>query len=132
MNHWVQEQPWECGEEVLSGGCGSANMVPIMLCIVCSGMKCYIVLHAVTPSQRRKLRIHQRSVLETSFRAHFFPNRTTLKKLALETGLDVERISRWFRFKRYKTRHGIGDKSIYVCIPIYNVCFQVLNQLHVQ
>ena len=57
---------------------------------------------------------HQRSVLEASFRVQFFPNKTTLEQLALQTGLNEIKVSNWFAYRRLKTRQGKGDEHYFI------------------
>ena len=78
--------------------------------IVRSEMKCCFALPAVKGRRHFELNKHQKSVLEASFMVQFFPNKTTLNRLALQTGLDVQQVYRWFNSKRFKTRKEKGDK----------------------
>ena len=57
---------------------------------------------------RSKTNQRQRSVLEVSFAAHCFPNTTTIKKLAFQTGLSKEKLYHWFRNQRHNKRKHDG------------------------
>ena len=45
---------------------------------------------------------HQRSILERTFAEFRYINRSTIKQLALQTGLQKAQVSRWFSNKRRK------------------------------
>ena len=51
-------------------------------------IKKYTYIHAGTAKRRQQYSKYQRSVLETSFRLNVFPNKTTLRELALQTELN--------------------------------------------
>ena len=51
--------------------------------------------------------MRQRSLLEQSFATCSYTNKTTLMKLALQTGLHKWQISNWFGYKRRTAR---GEK----------------------
>ena len=64
-------------------------------------------------------------MLETAFRMNFSPNKTTLKELALQTGLDENRVKHWFADKRHQLRKLKGDEhnsflSVYLNIYVDN------------
>ena len=77
---------------------------------VCSRMKCYVALHSGGLKPYSKLNKNHSSILEAFFKVHLFPNKTALKELALQTGLNEKRVSRWFACKRFKTRLVKGYK----------------------
>ena len=56
----------------------------------------------------------QSSVLEQSFAACRFPDKPMLKKLALQTGLNQQKIINWFGYRRQKARKEKCGKY-YVC-----------------
>lgn len=58
----------------------------------------------------------QKSLLERSIAdtCNYFPNKTTLKELALQTGLNEERIYRWFERKRKRIRLREGGGTLYI------------------
>ena len=85
---------------------------------VCSELKCYVALHSGELKPYSKLNKNQTSILEVSFTVHPFPNKTALKELAFQTGLDEKRVSRWFAYKRFKTRLVKGDKH-YLIVRMY-------------
>ena len=58
---------------------------------------------------------HQKSLLERSFAVTYFPSKNTLKELALQTGLNEAKISRWFAKKRIAKRSSEGGKPLSVC-----------------
>ena len=72
-----------------------------------------IALHAGTPKPKEKFSEHQISVLEASFRFNFYPSKSTLKKLALQTGVDENCVKQWFKRKRHISRKGKGDEHNY-------------------
>ena len=101
---------------------------------VCIIQICTItVLAGATPQKRwSRLSTHQKSVLEKAFSQNSYTNQTTVKPLALQTGLSEQRIVSWFKTARRKLRHGTQEetlsmgesrctcKFVYVCTYIYN------------
>ena len=85
--------------------------------IIHKGMKSYLALHAGAP-KRKNFNKHQRSLLEASFRVQFFPNKTMLKELALQSGLEEKSVLRWFKSKRHKLRGIKGDERR-LCLSVY-------------
>ena len=81
----------------------------------------YRALHADTTIRKRRLSKPQRSALETAFAVHPFPNITTIKELAFQTGLTMTKVHKWFANTRYKTRQGkfVGEQSIHVGECVY-------------
>ena len=61
---------------------------------------------------------HQRSALETAFAVHPLPSETTLKEIALQTGLSMTRVYNWFKYTRQRTRDGkfVGAESVGECL----------------
>ena len=81
----------------------------------------------------QKFSQQQISVLETSFRLNYFPSRTTLKELALQTGLDENRVNRWFIMKRHRSRKGKGNEhnlfvSVHVHVDTYVLYINTINE----
>ena len=76
-------------------------------------------LHAGGPKLRTQLKRNQTSVLAASFMVKHFPNKTTVKELALQTGVREEQVSRWFRNARHRTRQrkcgGILSMCKFAC-----------------
>ena len=77
----------------------------------------YCLFYADTYIRKPTLNKQQRSVLETAFAIHPFPNQTTLKELALQTGLSMTRMYNWFKNTRKKTRQGrfVGEQLVGEC-----------------
>ena len=66
---------------------------------------------------------HQELILQRAFAVLRYPNKTTLKNLALQTGLQKAQVSIWFRRKRYATKCGKSEEhyhfeSIYMYIHL--------------
>ena len=76
------------------------------------------VIHAGKRKKPSRLDDQQRSALEASFNVQRFQNKTTLKELALQTGLSGKEISQWFSNKRHlkRKRRGQGKQTTCECI----------------
>ena len=72
-------------------------------------------MHTGTQEGRLKLNEHQRLVLEKSFIAQFYPNKTTTKELASQTGLSETKVRKWYEHTRFEVRKG---KSIRKCTAL--------------
>ena len=57
---------------------------------------------------------HQKSLLERSVADNCFPNKSTLKELALQTGLNERKIWSWFGRKRQTLRSRDGRSTHYI------------------
>ena len=57
----------------------------------------------------------QTCILEASFSVNRYPNRTTLKQLALQTGRREESVYHWFSRKRRKIGSEEIDGKPYTC-----------------
>ena len=62
-------------------------------------------------NQYLKINEQQRSVLEACFRDQFFPNKTTLEQLALQTGLKERQLSKWFTNRKCRLRQKKGEEQ---------------------
>ena len=82
----------------------------------------HVHVGGTSPVLRRIIALneHQLSILENFFAVHRYPNRTTFKELALQTGLPKVQVSDWFQSKRRdeRVRKG-GEVYIYLYIYIY-------------
>ena len=78
----------------------------------------FIFLHTGARKKYSMINKHQRSVLEAAFTVQFFPNKTSLEQLALQTGLNAIKVAKWFAFRRLKTRQGKGDE-LYLIVRMY-------------
>ena len=74
-------------------------------------MKCSLLYTACTVSgaipvllKVRRFNKRQIAILLKCFAAHRYPNKTTLKKLALETGLHEQQVINWFKRERHRTK----------------------------
>ena len=78
----------------------------------------YCALHTDSYISKPRLNKHQKSVLETAFAVYAYPSKTTLKELALQTGLSMTRVYNWFVSTRKKTRQGkfVGAQSVCECV----------------
>ena len=61
---------------------------------------------AGTFKQYVTLNKHQKSILEQSFEVQPYPNETTLKEIALQTGLRKRQVYGWFVRRRSEIRRG--------------------------
>ena len=80
------------------------------------------VFHAMYAEKQTQVLGHnhqQKLALEKSFAVHFIPNKTAVKKLALQTGLTERQVGRWFSFKRYKIRRGRCEQTVYASESLY-------------
>ena len=60
-----------------------------------------------------KVNKYQRSILEKSFAIFPYINRSTLKELAMQTGLEEKQVSSWFNYKRQKTKREKCKETLY-------------------
>ena len=58
---------------------------------------------------------NQTTILRRSFAINCYPNETTLKELARQTGLHVRRVTSWFRNKRTNTKKAKFDERQSLC-----------------
>ena len=56
--------------------------------------------------QWTRLSRHQKSILQRSLNVNCYPNTTTIKELASETGLSELKVSSWFDDQRRPTKEG--------------------------
>ena len=66
-----------------------------------------------------KLTSHQKSVLESSFAIHCYPNATTIKELAQQTMLGEKKVFTWFARRRHYIRKGISEGTLSSCEYLY-------------
>ena len=84
--------------------------------------------------KRSILSMNQRLVLQRSFAVHCYLNKTTLKELAMQTGLPRRQVSKWFSDERYKTKSGKSEQisSLY-SMRIYvdnNKKYKSINEMN--
>ena len=77
---------------------------------------CNIPVHA---DKNGQITACQWSVLEAAFVNSCYPNKTTLKKLAEQTGLCEQKIFGWFKRKREKIRHQGKEGTLSMCEYIH-------------
>ena len=67
---------------------------------------CTLYIERTTGVERKitKLNQYQKSVLETAFAIYPYANKTTLKELALQTGISEKQVNVWFKNKRSLTK----------------------------
>ena len=56
--------------------------------------------------QSNRLSRDQKSILQRSLDVNCYPNKTTIKELASETGLPEQKVCRWFDDQRRPTKEG--------------------------
>ena len=66
-----------------------------------------------------KLIKQQNSIIEKYFALHLFPNQTTMKEIALQTGLNESQVYFWFVCTRCKIRKGKCEGMPSTCKYIY-------------
>ena len=93
-------------------------------------MKCileqFISLQYIHAGKRKRRLIpneQQKSLLETTFRVNYFPDKSTCKELALQTGLTERQVLQWFSRARYNAITGTSLRMRSICECIIEALF---------
>ena len=73
-----------------------------------------VVGSIVVSKKESTINQHQELILQRAFAVLRYPNRTTLKDLALQTGLKKAQVSTWFTRKRFAARGGKSEEHYHL------------------